>query len=79
MDTTDETLRGIETEEEAYQQTRAVIEVRERRRLRPDTRASVSPPVRVPCQSCGRPTSRGMLMTSARGSVCPDCYLDRED
>lgn len=74
MTTNDETLRGIETEETAYQQTREVIEVMERRRLRPDTRASVPAPVRVPCQSCGRLTSRGMLMTSARGSVCPNCY-----
>ena len=31
-------------------------------------------PITRPCALCGTPTSLGMLMTSARGSVCPDCY-----
>ena len=31
-------------------------------------------PVTRPCALCGTPTSLGILMTSAHGRVCPDCY-----
>lgn len=39
----------------------------------------VSPIPKVECQNCGDMISRGLLMCSSTGSVCPDCYDDCSD
>lgn len=74
-----ETLRGIETEERAYQETKEIIRAIDAGMDAEEIAAAVDgrPQGRKRCDSCGRRT--GELMMSARGNVCPDCYMDMDD
>lgn len=78
-----ETRGGQQAEAQGYQRTRAIIDALGRGMSEEQIDAALSgradptaPGARA-CAMCGRRTRH--LMTSAHGSVCPDCYDDSND
>lgn len=71
-----ETRAGQQAEEAGYQQTKAIITALDRGMSLEQVEAAVEGHPwgdgLKRCEMCGQPTRE--RMTSARGSVCPDCY-----